>query len=387
MALDIDLLRAQTPGVENVTHLNNAGSALPSSATLNAVIDYLHLEAMTGGYEAANATEHLVDETRAALAEIVNAAPNEIAVTTSDSHSFQKVFWALVRARWFSPGDVVIVDDLSYNSHHMALLQAVEWIGIRLEMRPAGSLADVPDNTKLLALTHVGTHTGTVNDLSSASAVARERGIPFFLDACQSVGQLLVDVQSIGCDVLTGTGRKWLRAPRGTGFLYVRDTWLDRLEPLGIDGHSATWASIDTYRVNADATRFEDFEHSFAGVVGLGSAARQLLDLGVENISARITELSTHLRTALDAVPGVTLHDGAGATCGIVTFGSERVSTDDLVTAIAAASINVSRATPPWLTGVAPSPTTAPMSVVRASPHAYNSVHELDCLVEVVATL
>ena len=382
MSIDVDALRRATPATAHVAHLNNAGAALPSQATLNATISHLQLEATMGGYEAASAAQDALDLTRTSIARLLNATPGEIALTTSDSQSFLKAFWALVHSGWFSPGDVVVVDRLSYNSHHLALLQAVSSHGIRVEV--ASSLVDIDAAARLVAYTHVGTHSGAVNDVSGVAAITRARGIPFFVDACQSVGQLEVDVESIGCDVLTGTGRKWLRAPRGTGFLYVRHAWIERLEPLGIDGHSASWTAADRYEVNADATRFEEFECSVAARIGMGMAVQELLTLGVAAVAQRVALVAGRLRSGLAAMDRVGLHDGDGAVCGIVTFTVDGVAPDAVAATAQRAGININTSTAAWarvdMDG------TKPQQKIRASPHVYNTEDEVDRLLEVVAS-
>ena len=382
MSIDVDALRRATPATAHVAHLNNAGAALLSQATLNATIAHLQLEATMGGYEAASAAQDALDLTRTSIARLLNATPGEIALTTSDSQSFLKAFWALVHSGWFSPGDVVVVDRLSYNSHHLALLQAVSSHGIRVEV--ASSPVDIDAAARLVAYTHVGTHCGAVNNVSGVAAITRARGIPFFVDACQSVGQLEVDVESIGCDVLTGTGRKWLRAPRGTGFLYVRHAWIERLEPLGIDGHSASWTAADRYEVNADATRFEEFECSVAARIGMGMAVQELLTLGVAAVAQRVALVAGRLRSGLAAMDRVGLHDGDGAVCGIVTFTVDGVAPDAVAATAQRAGININTSTAAWarvdMDG------TKPQQKIRASPHVYNTEDEVDRLLEVVAS-
>jgi len=382
MSIDVEALRRATPATATVAHLNNAGAALPSRATLNATIAHLQLEAAIGGYEAASAAQEALTLTRTSIAQLLNATPAEIALTTSDSQSFLKAFWALVHSGWFSPGDVVAVDRLSYNSHHLALLQAVSSHGIRVEV--VNSRIDIDAAARLVAYTHVGTHSGAVNDLSGVAAITRARGVPFFVDACQSVGQLEVDVGSIGCDVLTGTGRKWLRAPRGTGFLYVSDAWIERLEPLGIDGHSASWTAVNSYEVNADATRFEEFECCVAARIGMGVAVQELLTLGVASVAERVAVVAGRLRSGLAAMDRVAVHDGDGAVCGIVTFTVDGVAPDAVAAAAQRAAININTSTAAWarvdMDG------SKPQQKIRASPHAYNTEAEVDRLLEVVAS-
>ncbi len=209
--------------------------------------------------------------------------------------------------------------------------------------------------------------------------------MPFFVDVCQSVGQLAVDVDAVGCDVLTATGRKWLRGPRGTGFLYVRKDFAERLRPPGISEASARWLDPDRYELRAGAARFFEFEAPIAAQLGLGVAVEHALGLGLEAIAGRVGAQGEALRRGLAAVDGVEIHDGGVRRSGIVTFTATGVAPELVAqNARRPSGINVSVSTSPWalLDMTAPRPT----SVVRASPHYYNTDAELDRLVEVVAS-
>lgn len=381
--IDVAAARRETPGCQGVAHLNNAGAGLPTQATLNVVHGYLKLEAALGGYEAHDAAAAAFGSVRSSAARLVNATPEEIALTTSDSHAFTKAFWGLVLDGWFSSGDLVVLDRLSYNSHHYALLQAAQLVGIRLEV--LDDLTTVPVNARMVAFTLIGTHSGRVHDLSGVSEQTRTLGIPFFVDACQAVGQRVVDVQTLGCDVLTTTGRKWLRGPRGTGFMFVRAPWITRMQPPGIDGMAATWISDESFALMPDARRFEEFETSFAARLGLGSAIDQALELGIDNIAERVDYLATMLRSELDALGTVTLYDGDGDRSGIVTFTVDGHQPESLKAKAASAGINVSVSDGPW---IEPSSSNRFLTaVLRASPHYYNTEDELARLVDVIARL
>ena len=249
MAFDVARARRDTPGVARVAHLNNAGAALPPSAVTEAVIAHLRLEAEIGGYEAADAAHDQVEAVYAALARLLGCQPDEIAVVENATRGWDMAFYSL----GFKPGDRILTARAEYASNVIAYLQVARRTGAVVEVieddeHGQFSVADLkerlgrgPGAVKLIAMTHVPTHGGLVNPAEEVGAVAREAGVPFLLDACQSAGQLGIDVQRIGCDMLSGTGRKFLRGPRGTGFLYVRREMLDKLEPPFLDLHAATW--------------------------------------------------------------------------------------------------------------------------------------------------
>lgn len=386
-------LRAATPGCTHRIHLNNAGAALPTQRTVDTVVDHLTLEASIGGYEAAADAAERLEQVRSSAARLLGTSSDEVAVTASDTTAWTKAFWGFVLGGGLARRRRIVVDRAVYNSHHLAVLQAVRHLGVEVEVVGPGPDGPVDlaaldallgPSVGLVTVTHVPTHSGAVAPVREVGALARRAGVPFFLDACQSVGQLPVDLAEIGCDVATMTGRKWLRGPRGTGLLVTRSDFLDRLDPPGIDATSAAWSPDgNDYRLADGARRFEEFEGSVASRLGLGRAIDDLLELGVDRVHARIGELAARLRTMIDRAPGLHSTDEGSELSGIVTFSVEGCDADRVADAAAAAGINVSvsRAENSRIEfdrrGLD--------AVVRASPHAYNTTDELDRLVEVVA--
>lgn len=391
-ALDVDALRAETPGCELRAHLNNAGAALPSQGTLDTVVGHLRLEAEIGGYEAAAERSSRLADVRRVAAAVLGVDQVEVAVTTSDTAAWTKAFWGFVLADGLSGRRRVVVDRAVYNSHHLAVLQAHRHLGIEVDVVGPDASGPVDltaisralgPSVGLVSVTHVPTHSGSIAPVQEVGELARRAGVPFFLDACQSVGQLPVDLRSIDCDVATVTGRKWLRGPRGTGLLYVRAEALDRFDPPGIDATSAAWSPDGhDYALVDGAARFEEFETSVAAELGLGCALEELLELGIDRVQRRIAHLATHLRRSIDATPGLHGTDDGVELSGIVTFAVDGRDADAVATDAAAAGINVSvsRAENSRLDFAARGLDT----VVRASPHAYNTIDELERLLEVV---
>ncbi len=152
---------------------------------------------------------------------------------------------------------------------------------------------------------------------------------------------LPIDVDEIGCDFLSATGRKYLRGPRGTGFLYARPSILDRVTPSQPDHHGAKWSSTDDYTFAAGAQRFEYWEFSHAGWLGLGAAVDVVHELGIDRIEATVTERANQLRTMLTDL-GLTVYDEGLQRCGIVTTASPNVASADLKAALSRCSINAS---------------------------------------------
>lgn len=388
--MDLDALRAITPGCANRLHLNNAGAALLTRPTLDAMTGHLRLEAELGGYEAAAAAQGAIDATYAGLAELVGGQPGEVALFDNATHAWQAAFYSVP----LGPGDRILTGRAEYGSNVLAYFQVARRTGAEVVVVPndehgqldTTALARLIDErTKLIGVTHVPTSGGLVNPAAEVGRIARDAGVLYLLNATQSVGQFPVDVQAIGCDLLAATGRKFLRGPRGTGFLWARAESLQRLDPHVAEVRSATWDGRRGFSWVQGARRFETWENSYVNIVGLGAAVRQALDLGLDAIGERTMALGAQLRHQLDALPGVSTHDLGRVRCAIVTVRVDGMAAADVAAALAGAGINVTTTVPEDTQfdtedrGVHP--------LVRLSPHYYNTNQELDRAVDAVAGL
>ncbi|MEY2847092.1 MAG: aminotransferase class [Chloroflexota bacterium] len=394
MPRDFDIARARrdTPGVAHVVHFNNAGAALMPQPVLTATQQYLHHEALYGGYETADAFAIPLEAAYTSAARLINAHPDEIAFVENATRGWDQLFYGL--AATFTPGDRILTSRSEYVSNVIAFLQMAARTGAVIEVIPCddtgqvdvAALATMLDaRVKLVAVTHVPTNGGLVNPAAAIGAVTRAAGIPFLLDACQSVGQFPVDVQAIGCDMLTTTGRKYLRGPRGTGFVYVHQATMADLVPPMLDVHAATWDARDHYTVRADARRFENWETNYAGKISLATAIDYALAWGMDAIGARVLALGNQLRQRLADIPGVQLCDLGPQPCGIVSFRHARVAAADIMAALAAQRINVTTSSP-FGTRYDMEARQLDM-VVRASVHYYNDDDEIARMVAAVAAL
>jgi cysteine desulfurase / selenocysteine lyase len=380
--IDVRRVRADTPGCRDVVHLNNAGAALPPRVVVDTVVEHLELEARLGGYAAADAVAARSAAVYGSVAALLGAATDEIALVENATRAWDMAFYALARS--FSPGDRILTSRAEYASNVIGMLQAARSTGAEVVVVPddesgqlsVDALRDLlDDRVRLVAISWIPTQSGLVNPAAAVGAVARDAGVPYLLDACQAVGQLPVDVDALGCDFLSGTGRKYLRAPRGTGFLYVRRSRLAGLEPPFLDVHAARWAPGDVVEVRDDARRFESWEHSVANRLGLGAAVDYALALGADAIAARIEALATSLRARLVEIPELTLHDEGVERCGIVTFTIGGVDVYELAARLRTESINISVSTIDFARydfearGLE--------AVARASVHYYNTDDEL----------
>ncbi|HEY8482672.1 MAG TPA: aminotransferase class V-fold PLP-dependent enzyme [Spirillospora sp.] len=383
---DIDGLRSDTPGCARVTHLNNAGSALPPRPVIDAVAGHLELESTIGGYEAEEANAPAVRRFYDAMARLIGAHADEIAYVENATRAWDMAFYAIP----FAEGDRILTTTSEYSSNAIAYQQVAAAKGVRVDVVPDdadGTIALdaleaelVKGGVRLVSLNHIPTHNGLVHPVAEVGRLCREHGVLYLLDACQSVGHLAVDVEEIGCDLLSASGRKFMRGPRGTGFLYVRREIIATLEPPFLDLQAATWKAPAGYEPREDARRFETWERYVAGQIGLGVAADYAADLGVAKIEERVTGLAARLRAALSDRPATTVLDRGRRPSGIVTFTVDGHEPAEIVAAARDAGINVN-VTAPAAHGYDPHTVAA---AVRASVHYYNTEEELDRLVSVL---
>ncbi|MFB4306202.1 aminotransferase class V-fold PLP-dependent enzyme [Actinomadura sp. GTD37] len=384
--MDIARLRTDTPGCAAVAHLNNAGAALPPSPVIEAVNRHFALESTIGAYEAAERNEAAVRHFYDAVAGLVGASADEIAYVENATRAWDMAFYSVP----FADGDRILTTTTEYSSNAIAYQQMAAAKGARVDVVPDeadGTLSlDALEaelrkgDVRLVSLNHIPTHNGLVNPAAEVGRLCREHGVLYLLDACQSVGQLAIDVDEIGCDMLSATGRKYLRGPRGTGFLYVRRDILRTLVPPFLDLHAATWKAPDGFELRDDARRFETWERYVAGQIGLGVAADYAADLGMTDIETHVTRLAAELREELAVRPGVTVLDKGARPSGIVTFSVDGHDPAAIKAAAREHDVNIT-VTNPLSHGYDPD---ARPAAVRASVHYYNTDEELERLLAVL---
>lgn len=392
MTFDISRARAETPGTQHVLHFNNAGAGLMPTPVIDEVMGHLKLESERGGYEANAMAKAAQDHAYCAVAKLINASPDEIAMVENATAAWLMIFHAMIRD--FKAGDKILTVEAEYAANYVSYLQAERDKGIEIVVVPSDEAGAVDlsalenlldDKVKLISVTHVPTNGGLVNPAKEIGAIAKRAGVLYLLDACQSVGQLPIDVKEIGCDALSVTGRKYLRGPRGTGFLFVRKDLLLGLEPVYIDHSAAAWTDIGSYELVDSAKRFENWEFYVAGVIGLGVAVDYALEWGMDAISDRVISLADNLRRDLSVIPGVSMTDIGHYKCGITTFVKEGVDPADIKARLDAQDINVSVSKR--------SSTRIDMTrrgltdIVRASVHYYNDENEIARFCEAVEAL
>lgn len=384
--------RADTPGCRSRVHFNNAGAALMPAPVHRAITEHLALESEIGGYEAADARREGVEGARTAVAQLVAAHPRNIAFTSSATGAFVQALSSFD----LGPGDVVVTTRADYTSHQIQFLALGRRRGVRIV-----HAADLPEggvdpqavrdilrreHVRLVHLSWVPTHSGLVQDAHAVGAVCEEFDVPFAVDACQAVGQLPIDVAALRCDYLSATARKFLRGPRGIGFLFASDRAMARGDhPLYLDMRGAQWTTAESYRISESATRYEEWETAYALVLGLGAAATYASEVGIDVAHARAWALAADLRSRLASIRGVRVLDPGRAPCAIVTAAIAGVGAQSVVERLRGQAINTS-ATLRWY-GLLSFAASDVDTAVRLSPHYYNTESEVELVAGAIGGL
>jgi selenocysteine lyase/cysteine desulfurase len=390
MTLDIEKARLETRGCENLIHFNNAGAALMPAPVANYLHSYLKDEELCGGYETAGKRRDEIDNFYQSCALLLNCKPTEIAFVENATRAWDMAFYSFK----FSAGDKILTSITEYGSSVIAYIQQANRVGVEIVFVPNDQHGQVDvsalenmidEHVKLISMNHIPTGGGLVNPVAAIGKIANKHAIPYLLDSCQGVGHIPIDVDELGCDMLCGTGRKYLRGPRGTGFLYVRESLIGQLEPPILDQHAATLVSPTEYVMQTDARRFENWEQNIAGKAALGVAIDYALGWGLENIKQRTYHLADYLRTQLANVNNAIVTDEGVERCGIVTFTIRNIQPAMIKAHCVKASINLT--TSKGSGSLVSFQQRGLTEVVRASVHYYNTFDEVDTFIEVLQRL
>ena len=384
--------RDDTLGCAHRIHLNNASAGLMPQPVLDAIVQHLEREAEIGGYESADAASEAVQDVYESVARLLGAHARNIAVVENSTVAY---FQALA-AFDFNPGDVILTTRNDYISNQLAFLSLARRRGIEVRRAadlPAGGVDPQSvrellrhPRTRLLAVTWVPTNSGLVQPVEALGELAAEADVPYLIDACQAVGQLLADVARLRCDFLSATARKFLRGPRGIGFLYVSDRALQRGDyPLHLDMRAADWLTPDTYQLAPDARRFENWEFAYSLVLGLGAAVRYAASVGIETAGRRARGLAASIRGKLEVLPGFRVLDRGAILSSIVTVEVAGRDASELVSLLRLRGINTSASLRGY--AVIDMDEKRAATALRISPHYYNTEDEIDALVAALNSL
>ena len=383
MKFDLSRIRADTPSLEKRIHLIASGASPMPTPVLQAVKQHLDLEAEIGGYEAHAECSIQLDAVYELVAAFINAKRSEIAILENATAAWCQVFYAMD----FKAGDRILTCEAEYAANYVAFLQRQKRDGIIIDIVPSDSSGEldtdamasmITNRTVLIAITWIPTNGGLVNPAERVGEIAKQNQIPYLLDACQAVGQMPVDVKKLQCDFLTATGRKFLRGPRGTGFLYIRKAFIEKLEPVMIDHFAAPWLGTSRYQLRDDARRFENWENAYALRAGLGVAIEYAGSIGMEIIQERAWGLAASLRNKLTTLRNTTVHDLGSEKCAIVSFSIMGLEPRKAVAQLRTKGINIG-ASDPSSTRLDAESRALPV-LLRAAPHYYNTETELDQL-------
>jgi len=372
--------------------MNSASSSLVVKSVLEKISDYLQVEARHGGYWTNEKYAPELDLFYKEAAQLLHAEAHQIAIVQSATEGYIKALSSIP----FQKDDVLLTTEVDYNSNFIQFISLKKRFGIKIiiaQHLENGDL-DIPyfeklvqkHSPKLVAVTHVPTNSGMIQDVEAVGKICAENEILYLVDACQSVGQLVVDVQKIKCDFLTATGRKFLRGPRGTGILYVSDKVLNReMHPLFIDGHGAEWTDIEDFRLYPSAKRFETFESSRALQMGITEALRYLNTVGIQNVQSYNEGIIKRLRNNLSAIPTIQMYDNGSSTSNILTFRKTNKSIEDIKSILDKNKVYFSISSRAY--GLIDFDKKGIDSVIRLSPHYFNTMEEIDKVSEIIESI
>lgn len=383
--MNITQLRKDTPGTQHVTHFNNAGASLTTQPVLDAIQEFLQQEAITGGYRFMAQEAEAIQEFYVQAAKLINASSQEIALTQNASSSLSLALYAIP----WQKGDVILTSEIEYGNNFLNYLKLKEEKGVEIRVFPLGKNGYfdlqnfekyIDDKVKLIAITHIPTNSGMIAPVEAIGEIAKKHGILYMVDACQSIGHLPFDVEKIGCDFATATSRKYLRGPRGLGFLYVRASVIETLSPVFLEMLFADWQSDTEFQLNKSIKMFEVWEKPYSLMVGFTAAIKYANDLGMDNIWKRTKSLADYLRKQLQTIEGVTVQDIGENQCGIVTFTKSGISPEAMQQHLQSLNINISVSG--RFSSVLDMDNRGLSAVIRASVHYYNTKAEIDFLIE-----
>ena len=389
--IDIEKIRAETPGIEFSTHLLACGSSLMPNNVVDAITQHTQLEALMGGYEAEAKKADELNNIYDIVAKHIGANSYEIALMENSTVAWSHAFYALP----LNSGSKILTSEAEYAANYVAFLQRAKRDNLIIDIVPSdesGTLdinaleSMVDEEVGLIAISWIPTNGGLVNPAEKVGQIAKKYNIPYLLDACQAVGQMSIDVEKIGCDFLAATGRKFLRGPRGTGFLYIKDKWLSIIEPVMIDHFGAPWVSKNTYELRKDARRFETWENSYALRIGLGEAITYAEEIGIDLIHERVQLLARLNRKLLSEVKNVQVRDIGTEQCGIISFSiEEEKDPKKIVNQMSEAGFTIG-SVDPESTLIDSEKRNLP-TLLRMAPHYYNTEEEIEKTVKQISLL
>jgi cysteine desulfurase / selenocysteine lyase len=387
---DTAVFRADTPGAATIVHLNAAGAGLPPRIVTETVVAHLLQEASIGPHWAAAAAQDRLDAIRAGVADLLQCRPHNVAFGGSAGLLWAMALSAIPMAR----GARVLVARSEWAGNILNLMKRRLSDAIDIEIMPVdersgridveGVAALIDERTAAICLPVVASSSGIRQPVERIATLPRPDGCLLFVDAAQAVGQLPASMATTSADVLVVPSRKWLRGPRGEAIMTLSDRALARLgDPPVLSQAGSRWTSMDGYTTRADARRFETYEFSVAGRLGLGAAIDHALAHGIENIRDVIRARLSRIHAGLTSIPGVTLFEANVEDAAFLTFTTKALGPVELNSYLAKA--NIAAAVVDRDYARADLEARGLTAVNRVAPHAYTSETDIDRFLEVVS--
>jgi selenocysteine lyase/cysteine desulfurase len=387
--MNIETIRSQTKGLDGKLFFNSAGSSLMQDQVIECMLNYLEEERMIGGYAAAAKHQESINGFYTQVANLIKAKEKNIAFATSATDAYNQALSSIP----FQSKDVILTTNNDYISNQLAFIGLQKRYDVEIvrvnDLKKGGM--DAEDciekieklKPKLVAITHIPTNSGLIQDVYSIAPACKASGAYYLIDTCQSIGQLNISVETLNCDFLTATGRKFMRGPRGTGFLYVSDRVLNEgLTPLFTEQCGAEWTEEFGYKIMDSALRFERWERNCGNMLGLAKATELINKIGIESIEKRNNELQLFAREALSKLPNIQCTDIGENLCNLITFTNADGSINRIVELFATNNVSFS------ISGINSAlidfTKRELTEVVRISPHYFNTEKEISTLIDIL---
>ena len=372
-------------------HFNNAGSSLSKKIVLSEIYNYLALEKRIGGYEAQDLEHKKLEKFYTNVSKLINSDESEISFLTNSTLAWNLVFNSIPLKKT----DNIIIFENEYSSNYISILKRRRLFNkllvIKIKKKGLVDLEDLEKkinaDTKLLSVNHIASQCGNVFPVKKIGEIlkSKNKNAIYIVDGCQSIGQIKIDVKNINCDFFTASGRKYLRGPRGTGFLYMKKSITNKIDPIFLDMSSSN-IDKDNRIVTRISSRFmENFEHSPALKLGLSTAIEQSLVIGIKNINKRIIKLSEYFRSKVLSNKNLVLMESKDSLSGINTMYFNGNDVSDIFKHLSKLGIR---------TYISNEKTSTlyfkkikKKNILRISFHYFNTKKEIDCLVKVLDDL
>jgi len=366
-------------------NFNNAGSSKSFSQTNLKIKEYLDQEERLGGYFCVEVFKLKLSKFYQNLSNLINCQPDEISFISNTTVGFN----LFINSIKISKGDNVVILENEYESNLISLLNnKVNFRVVKLSKDGEVDLNDLVSKidcrTKVVSVCHLPSNNGNQNPIKKIGKLvkAQNQKAIYLIDACQSIGHLDINVKSIKCDVLVGSGRKYLRGPRGTGFIFIKKKIKERINPLILDSHNS---SLENKIKVTNKHIFENFEYSPALKIGLSESINQINKVGIARIEENIRKKTIYFREKLKKNPKIITYENNNNFSGISTLNFQEEDPKRIFNHLLKKKILTSVTQKKKL--LRPFKKKKILSALRVSIHYYNTYKQIDYLIECFSKL